>query len=157
MPPEKRNDFAERGVAEDVIALGAGGDAQPVADVVASVSSRESGASRQRTPMRWRSWRSSGDSSIASSSGCPSSRIWISLVALGLEIREQADLLERLGQQALRFVDDQQHALAGRVLLEQEVVQRVDQLARPIGPRLARRPSSTQDRLEQLARATASD
>jgi hypothetical protein len=42
------------------------------------VSAAPSDPRLQRTLMRWRSWRSSFESSLSSSSGCPKSRIWIS-------------------------------------------------------------------------------
>ncbi len=45
-----------------------------------------------------------------------------------LDAGEQADLLEHLVREVLRFIDDQQHAAAVRILLDQEFVERRQQL-----------------------------
>ncbi len=44
-----------------------------------------------------------------------------------LDAREQAHFLQHLVAEVLRFVDDQQHPAAVRVLLDQEVVERVEE------------------------------
>ncbi len=46
----------------------------------------------------------------------------------GLDAGQQADFFEHLEREILRFVDDQQHLAAGRVLLDEEAVERGDQL-----------------------------
>src|SRR3982075_445418 len=46
----------------------------------------------------------------------------------GLHAREQANLLENAHGQVLRLVHDEQHLAAGRVLLDQKVVERRNQL-----------------------------
>ena len=45
-----------------------------------------------------------------------------------LDAGEHADLLEHAVREVLRLVDDQQNLAAGRVLLDQELVERRDQL-----------------------------
>ena len=50
------------------------------------------------------------------------------LLRFGLEVGEQAHLLEHLGRQVLRLVDDQHHALALGMRLEQVAIEDVDQL-----------------------------
>ena len=48
------------------------------------------------------------------------------LALVGLEVRQQAQLLEHLGRELLRLVDDQDVVLADCVRLQQEVVEGVD-------------------------------
>ena len=43
-----------------------------------------------------------------------------------LDAREQANLLENLARQVLRLVDDEQHFLAVRILLDQEHIEHVE-------------------------------
>ncbi len=50
------------------------------------------------------------------------------LFLLRLETRQQAHFLEHLARQVLRFVDDEQDLLAGRVLLDHEVLEHRQQL-----------------------------
>src|SRR5256885_1448959 len=50
------------------------------------------------------------------------------LLLVGLEVREDANLLEHRQRQVLRLVDDQHRARAQRNQRQQEVVERVDQL-----------------------------
>ncbi len=45
------------------------------------------------------------------------------LALIGLEVREQADLLEQLGFEILGLVDEQDDVVAGRRLVEQVLVQ----------------------------------
>ena len=48
------------------------------------------------------------------------------LALVGLEVGQQAQLLEHLGRELLRLVDDEHVVLADGVGLQQEVVERVD-------------------------------
>src|SRR5258706_14066868 len=50
------------------------------------------------------------------------------LALVGLEIREQADLLQKLGAQILGLVDEQDDVLAGGELVEEEPVERLQTL-----------------------------
>ena len=62
------------------------------------------------------------------------------LPVLGLQVREQPNLLEHRGAEVLRLVDHEQDLTPRGVLLQQEEVELVDQLPR-VAPR-ARSPNS---------------
>ncbi len=70
------------------------------------------------------------------------------LLGLGLEIREQAQLLEHHRRQVLRLVDDDDDARARDFLGEQEAVQLVDELL--LASRRRRQPELAVDGLQQL-------
>ncbi len=75
------------------------------------------------------------------------------LALVGLEVGQQAQLLQHLGRQHLRLVDDQHVVLADRVRLEQELVQRVEVVldGRLAAQRLrCRNAELLADRLQQL-------
>ena len=78
--------------------------------------------------MRCLSWRSSGRSSLVRSSGWPTSRICRSFSLVGLEVREEPDLLEGLGVEILGLVEDEHGVLAGALALDQEVLEREEPL-----------------------------
>ena len=82
--------------------------------------------------------------------GLPEEQDLDQLRGRGLEVREQPDLLQRLGREVLRLVHDQQHAAAIALLLEQELVELVEQL----GARAALReqPELRADRAQQILR-----
>ena len=98
--------------------------------------------------MRCFSWRSSGDSSRTSSSGCPISTIWRSF-EVSVSRFEQPHLLEGLALEILRLVDDQQDALLIPLLLDQETVQRIVQGALRVAL-VGEAPNLRIDRLQQL-------
>ena len=60
------------------------------------------------------------------------------LLGVGLEVRDQAHLLQHLGREVLRLVDQQHHVALGGARLEQEAVQRVDQALLAARPRVSR-------------------
>src|SRR5262249_53134840 len=72
------------------------------------------------------------------------------LRSLGLEVREQPQLLERLGREILRLVDDQQHAAPLAARLDEEGIEYVGELGTRFAER--RQPELAVDRLEQLER-----
>ena len=101
--------------------------------------------------MRWRSCRSSGDSEHHVELGLPDQDDLDQLGGVGLEVREQPDLLERLAVEVLRLVDRSaaRGALRWR-FVEQEVIELVQQLAARLALRLE--PELGVDGLEQLER-----
>ncbi len=72
------------------------------------------------------------------------------LLLLSLEPGQEAHLLEHLAGQVLRFVDDEQDLLAGRVLLDHEVLEHREQLDLALAERLE--TELDEQRLEKLDR-----
>ena len=79
------------------------------------------------------------------------------LLLVGLEIRQNADLLEHVQRQVLRLVDDEHGARLQRNQAEQEIVERVDQLlladaGQPAGLDVVARDDAEvlQDSLQQI-------
>ncbi len=78
--------------------------------------------------MRCASWRRSSRAEQRAQLRLPDQDDLQQLLGLGLEIGEQPDLLEHLGRQVLRLIDDQHHAPTLRVRAQQVAVEQVDQL-----------------------------
>jgi hypothetical protein len=74
------------------------------------------------------------------------------LLRVGLEVGEQAHLLQRFGRQVLRLVDDQHDPQPFRVGLQQVGVERVDQALVLAEAAAQRDVQLARDRLEQLHR-----
>ncbi len=74
------------------------------------------------------------------------------LAVVGVDVRDHAQLLERLGAEVLRFVDDQDRAAPGIELLVEEVLELL--VEADIGAALELLVEGHQDPFEQLAAAT---
>ena len=113
------------------------------------------GASSQRSATRCFSCRRPGSFSRSASSGCPASTSGSSFSVVGLDVREQPDLLEQLVAQALRLVDDQRRDLTAR----RAVRERASSSAAAWPWSVRRRPEAERARrdLDELRRASARD
>ena len=145
-PARAAVDLAQRARGEE-LAVAAGGDAQPVAHVLARLRRAE----RAQAPAHADALAQLAQLvrvELVVELGLPEQQDLDQLRGRGLEVREQPDLLERLGREVLRLVDDQQHAAALALLLEQELVELVRELRARAS--LREQPELGADRAQQI-------